>query len=99
MEIIVIPFYLGWVIVNCMVAGSKNRSVIGVLFFSIILTPLLPFLYLLAVPVKEKGMPYSSRGLPEQKLRRKKNTVKKCMFCEATMSMQQRKCLKCGAYQ
>ena len=46
---------LGWIVgivVNAMLAGEKNRSVGGVIVASILLSPVVSYLYLLAVPVK-----------------------------------------------
>ena len=48
-------FLLGWIVgivVNAMIAGEKNRSVGGVIVASIFLSPVVSYLYLLAVPVK-----------------------------------------------
>ena len=53
MEIILIILYLGWAIVNAGVAYEKNRNWIMVFLISLFLSPILPFLYLIAVPVKE----------------------------------------------
>jgi len=46
--------YIGFVVVNCMIAESKKRDVFLVFIFSILLTPILPFFYLLAVGDKYK---------------------------------------------
>ena len=50
MELILIIFYLGLVILNGMVADAKNYSVGWCMLGSILLTPILVYLYLLAVP-------------------------------------------------
>jgi hypothetical protein len=42
--------YLLFVILNALIARQKGRSIFLIALFSIILTPLLPYLYLLAVP-------------------------------------------------
>jgi hypothetical protein len=46
-------FYLGWCVVNGMIADAKNRGTGTILLISILFTPLLPYLYLIAVPPKE----------------------------------------------
>lgn len=45
-------FYAAWCFVNGLVAGEKGRSVPAAALASIIATPLLVYLYLLAVPPK-----------------------------------------------
>lgn len=53
-EIIVIFWWIVWICLNGMIASEKNRgaaeAVIGSIFFS----PILVYLYLIAVPAKEK---------------------------------------------
>lgn len=44
-------FYFGWCVVNAIIAAEKNRNVLGVLFLSLVFSPLLIWLYLVAVPV------------------------------------------------
>ncbi len=48
--------FLWWIIgtvVNAMIASEKNRSVGGAIVTSIFFSPLVSYLYLLAVPAKE----------------------------------------------
>lgn len=47
-----IAFYLVWCLMNTAIARQKNRSEVAAFFLSLLLTPLMPFLYLLAVPAK-----------------------------------------------
>lgn len=42
------------VVVNALIADSKNRSVIGCVIMSLLISPLPVFLYLLAVPVNKE---------------------------------------------
>ena len=46
---------LGWIVgivVNAMIASQKNRDIAGVIVASLLLSPVVSYLYLLAVPVK-----------------------------------------------
>lgn len=54
--LLLIVFGLLWAVVNAMIAGQKNRSSLGAFLASLVVTPLLVFLYLIAVPaIPEQG--------------------------------------------
>ncbi len=55
MEVIIVIGSIIWIIMNVAIAREKNRSVGGIIGFSIFCSPLMGYLYLLAVPVKHKG--------------------------------------------
>lgn len=50
MEEICILFWIILILMNTMIASEKNRSGLAVFISSIFLSPLVPYLYLLAVP-------------------------------------------------
>jgi len=51
-EIIVIIFWIILIFLNGVIAGEKNRSAGGAIFASIFLSPIVVYLYLLAVPAR-----------------------------------------------
>ncbi len=54
MEAIVFLVYVLLAMMNAMIADRKNISVLWVFVVSIFLTPVIPYLYLLAIPVQEE---------------------------------------------
>ena len=46
----VLLFWIGGVVLNVMIANKKRIGNVGILLVSIFLGPVLPYLYLLAVP-------------------------------------------------
>lgn len=48
-----IIFWIVWSLVNGLIAEEKGRSFVRIFFFSFFLSPLLGYLYILAVPFKE----------------------------------------------
>lgn len=55
MGFVLFVFYVAWIVVNIMIASEKHRDITGVVIGSIFLSPLTIYLYLLAVPVKQKN--------------------------------------------
>jgi hypothetical protein len=53
-RLLVPAFYIGWCIVNALVAQEKGREVGTVLGCSIVCSPFLVYLWLLAVPPKNR---------------------------------------------
>lgn len=52
MGFVLFVFYVAWIVVNIMIASEKHRDIAGVVIGSIFLSPLIIYLYLLAVPVQ-----------------------------------------------
>lgn len=50
---IIFMAYIIGIGLNIMIASAKKRSMGGVFFTSLLFSPLIPYLYLLAVPVKK----------------------------------------------
>ena len=50
MAIVTLGLYVGWTFVNCLVADAKGKSMAVTLLASLLCTPFLPYLYLVAVP-------------------------------------------------
>lgn len=50
MDVILVLFWIALCAMNIMIASEKNRSCVAVFISCIFLTPLVPYLYLLAVP-------------------------------------------------
>lgn len=61
--------FLWWIIgtvVNVMIASAKKRSIGGVIVASLLLSPLIPYSYLLAVPVKEVEINETNNNAKEE---------------------------------
>ena len=64
MDIVLLLFYAGWCVVNGMIAMQKGRDVGAIASLSVVVTPLLIYLYLVAVPVLPAKEPSKPAHLP-----------------------------------
>lgn len=72
MGILILFFFIGLVFVNLKLAHDKKRNVVGVFFLSVFFTPVLPFLYLLASPVRVEEVDTNTLESLEYKEKAKK---------------------------
>jgi hypothetical protein len=56
MGFILIPIWIGWTVVNGMVADKKGYSVGWCMAGSLVFSPFLVYLYLLAIPKQEESV-------------------------------------------
>lgn len=88
MEILVL-----WIILTPLVgvmASKKNRSILGYMLISVLLSPLVAFIALLVVGENTQKM---------QSKKLKSGEMKQCLDCAELIKFEARKCRYCGAEQ
>ena len=89
----VVVIWLAWSIMNGWIAREKNRNVTGVVAASLLLSPLLVWCYLLAVPALRSGIrPTTGHASRPEPL----TDTWVCPQCRRTNSKGVRQCTYCG---
>jgi ABC-type transport system involved in cytochrome c biogenesis permease subunit len=89
--LLIIVLWLAFSVITAYVASERGRSVAGIFFLSVILSPLVGFLTVVALPAREKPKPEAFAATFKAR--------KRCTNCEAWMLKAAIICPRCDAPQ
>lgn len=95
LDLIAPVFYLGWVVVNGLVAKERGRNAGAAVILSVIATPLLVYLYLVGIPVvRSEQTAARSATAPSGQLAA--DGYMSCRQCGTENWAKYERCQKCG---